>query len=337
MAEEYGVRLKVSADTEEARQQMDELLDRKAQRVQDATGTGTSQPQSVVGVSVDGARRAGRAAGQEFEKTVSKGPTGAMIGKALAGFVLHQGIGTALSLARTVGGDNTNLNRAQASISGAIQYGTMGAMVGGPWGAVIGGALGAGAGLFGAYGKEREDRQNTRVGMWQNAWQNSEGVLAGFGAMAQQRLLGWQGSRENRIEWLATNRQDLQARQRKAADDLSSFSGDKTSTRYAYLQGEYQRLSSQYNQALSAEMTERMKPLYDPYGASDFSDAFSRRGLNVGASVDIQSANEKIIDQQAQMVSLLQRLVDMSNSGAAANGERLGEALREIVAATALR
>lgn len=37
------------------------------------------------------------------------------------------------------------------------------------------------------------------------------------------------------------------------------------------------------------------------------------------------------------MVSLLQRLVDMSNSGAAANGERLGEALREIVAATALR
>ena len=40
MAEEYGVRLKVTADTAEAEKSMDQLLDRKARRVQDATGAG---------------------------------------------------------------------------------------------------------------------------------------------------------------------------------------------------------------------------------------------------------------------------------------------------------
>ena len=157
------------------------------------------------------------------------------------------------------------------------------------------------------------------------------------GAEAQKRLLGWQGSREARIEWLTSNRRDLQARQKESADRLAAFSGDQTSTAYTYLQGEYQRLSTLYNRALYDEDLERMSPLYDPYTASEFSDAFSRRGLTVGPSVDVASANGKVIELQERMVDLLQRIVDASNAGAAANGERLDAVLRDIVETTGLQ
>ena len=327
MAEEYGVKLKVTADTAEAEASMDQLLDRKARRVQDATGAGGESAASG-GVC---------AAGQEFERTVSGGGAGKAIGKALAGFALHQGLGAAFAFARTPGADNTNVSRAQSTLSGALQFGTAGAMLGGPAGAVIGAALGGAFGLAQQLARERQERRETRIGMWQTAWQNSEGLLAGFGAEAQRRLLGWQGSREARIEWLTANRRDLQARQKESADRLAAFSGDKTSTEYTYLQGEYQRLSTLYNRALYDEDMERMSPLYDPYTASEFSDAFSRRGLTVGPSVDVASANGKVIELQERMVDLLQRIVDASNAGAAANGERLGAVLRDIFETTGLQ
>ena len=57
MAEEYGVRLKVTADAADAEKSMDELLDRKARRVQDATGAG-GESAAAGGVSADSARRA---------------------------------------------------------------------------------------------------------------------------------------------------------------------------------------------------------------------------------------------------------------------------------------
>ena len=336
MAEEYGVKLKVTADTAEAEASMDQLLDRKARRVQDATGAG-GESAAPGGVSADSARKAGRAAGQEFERTVSGGAAGKAIGKALAGFALHQGLGTAFEFARTPGADNTSVSRAQSTISGALQFGTAGAMLGGPAGAVVGAALGGAFGLAQQLARERQERRETRIGMWQTAWQNSEGLLAGFGSEAQRRLLGWQGSREARIEWLTANRRDLQARQKESADRLAAFSGDKTSTEYTYLQGEYQRLGTLYNRAVYDEMQERMSPLYDPYTASEFSDAFSRRGLTVGPSVDVASANGKVIELQERMVDLLQRIVDTSNAGAAANSERLTAVLRDIFETTGLQ
>ena len=336
MAEEYGVKLKVTADTAEAEASMDQLLDRKARRVQDATGAG-GESAAPGGVSADSAKKAGRAAGQEFERTVSGGGAGKAIGKALAGFALHQGLGAAFAFARTPGADNTSVSRAQSTLSGALQFGTAGAMMGGPAGAVIGAALGGAFGLAQQLARERQERRETRVGMWQTEWQTDEGLLAGFGAEAQRRLLGWQGSREARIEWLTANRQDLQARQRAAHDRLAAFSGDKTSTEYTYLQGEFQRLSTLYSRAVYDEYQERMSPLYDPYTASEFSDAFSRRGLTVGPSVDVASANGKVIELQERMVDLLQRIVDTSNAGAAANSERLSAVLRDIFETTGLQ
>ena len=336
MAEEYGVRLKVTADTADAEKSMDELLDRKARRVQDAAGAG-GESAAAGGVSADSARRAGRAAGREFERAVSGGAAGKAIGRALAGFALHQGLGAAFSFARTPGADNTGVNRAQSAVSGALQFGTAGAMLGGPVGAAVGAALGGAFGLAQQLANERKERRETRVGMWQTAWQNNEGLLSGFGAEAQRRLLDRQGSRQARIEWLTANRKDVQARQVEARDRLAAFSGDRTSTEYTYLQGEFQRLSALSNRAVYDEMQERMSPLHDPYTASEFSDAFSRRGLTVGPAVDVASANGKVVDQQARMVDLLQRLVDASNAGAAANGERLTSALRDIFETTALQ
>lgn len=335
MAEEYGVKLKVTADTAEAQQQMDELLQRKSQRVRDAVSP--SNGEGATGGTGINAKRLGRNLGQSFNDEVSKGPSGKMIGKAIAGFILHQGIGTAFSFARTAGGDNTNVDRAQGAVGGAVQYGTAGAMIGGPWGALIGGALGGIMGLVGQLGKERQDRQNTRLGMWNSAWSSNESTMSGLGSVAQQRLLDWQGSRENRVEWLTQNRKDLWTREQEARKRLSDFNGDTSSKEYAYLQGDYQRTLSQYNQAISAEMQERIKPAYEMYDASEFSDAFSKRGLSVGASVDVGTANERIIDQQAKMVELLQEIVKASHDGAGMYGANLNEILNRIVQETALR
>lgn len=346
--EEYGVRLKVTADTADAKEKLDELIDEKSRRVQDAVqaldggGARPARPASPSapassGAADPGLRRSGRDFGKGFSEEVARGAAGKAIGKAFAGFVLHQGIGTAFSFARTAGGDNLAVDRAQSLASGALQFGTMGAMMGGPVGAAVGALVGGISGLASQLGREREQRQQTRMGMWQTVYQGNQQTLSGLGAIAQRRLLDWQGSRENRIDWLAHNREDLRARRNDASRRLADFGGDTSSAEYQVLQGEFQRLNGQYNAALSEEMQERMTPLRELYDAGDFADALSKRGLSVGPTVDVGSANEKVIEQQEKMVGLLQKIVDQANAGAGSTGAGLNGILHDIIDQTVLR
>lgn len=209
--------------------------------------------------------------------------------------------------------------------------------MGGPAGAAIGAVVGGLQGLIGQLGKEREDSMKTAASARMTALSADSSALSALGADARGRLLQWQGSRENRIEWLSGNRESLYERLRDSRRRLEGFGGDVGSQEYAYLKSNYERVSGEYATALVAEQRERMSPLYDPYGSGDFADSFSRRGLGVGPVVDVSSANDRIIEQQTRMVDLLQRIVDASNAGVGMGSQRLEDVLRDISDATRIQ
>lgn len=338
MADEYGIKLKVTADTADAQKELDRLLEAKSKRVQEAAAAaagGGAASSSPSGGSSDAGRKAGVAAAQEFNRAASAGSrktgrdiakgfgdeaaggaAGRAIGKAVAGFAMQQIVGTAFASARTPGGDNTNVDRAQSAVSGALQYGTMGAMLGGPWGAAIGALVGGVSGLAGQLAAERQQRQEVRNGYRMQWNQANESTLAGWGSMAKSRLLDWQGSREGRLEWLAENRMDTARAVNAAQAKMESVAGmDKTSNEFVRAQQDLSRAMAAYQTAVNDEAQERMRPLYDPYSVGDFGDSMGARGLFVGPQVDVAGANDKVIEQQTRMVDLLQKLVDLSNQG----------------------
>ena len=126
---DYEVKLRVDADAEDAKRDLDDI-EAKGQRVKRSLSGGG-------GGGGKGPRATGREMGDELGKVA-----GRAIGKAVAGFIAHQVSGLVFEGMRTHGGDNTNVNRAESTVGGALQGGTMGAMVGGPWGAAIGAVLG---------------------------------------------------------------------------------------------------------------------------------------------------------------------------------------------------
>ena len=336
MADEYGIRLKVTADTADARKEIDSLLEAKSRRVQEAAAaaTGGAAPSPGAGgasgssgrdwevqilrvgnETKKAAKEAGRAQSQTFTKEVKDANLGGLIGKAAAGFIVHQVAGTAFSLARTAGADNTGVDRAQGAFMGAGAGALMGARFG-PWGAAIGAAVGGVSGLVNQLAGERQQRQEVQNGYRMQWNQANESTLTGWGNMAKSRLLDWQGSRAGRLEWLEGNRMSTARALNAAQAKMDSVAGmDKTSNEFVKAQQDLSRAMTAYQTAVNDEAQERMKPLYDPYSVGDFGDSMGSKGLFVGPQVDVAGANDKVIEQQTRMVDLLQKLVDLSNQG----------------------
>lgn len=356
MAEEYGIKLRVTADTAEAKKQMDDLLERKAEKVREAAaGSGVgggATSSSPSGASSDAGKKTGAAAAQEFNRAAAAGAkktgrdiaksfgdeagggaSGRAIGKAIAGFAMHQIVGTAFAAARTPGGDNANIDRAQSAASGAMQYGTMGAMLGGPWGAAIGAALGGITGLVGQLTEERQRAGRDRQGMREQAYGSDRAVLDAIGGQAKSRLLDWQGSRDARVEWLSGNTKKVEGEYRKAIAAFNAVAGrDPESEEYKSRKAEFDRLTNAYAGARIEEYSERMKPMYDAYRSADFSDAFAKRGLGAGAQVDVTGANSEIIKNQERQEAALNKIVDIMNAWSSRQGGNVNEALNAISA-----
>ena len=342
-AEEYGVRLKVSADTEEARRELDSLLEEKSRRVKEAaaaasgasgSGGGSARTVEITAdtVRIDGGpesagARVPRDRQSQRADSDPGGISGRAVAKALAGFALHQGMQSAFAWARTPGADNTNVDRAQGAISGAVQFGTMGAMVGGPWGAAVGALVGGVSGLVQKLGEERQRREQAYQGMNDAARGANEGLLGQLGAEAQRRLLAGMGG-EERSAWLTSQRNDLQRKMDEARARFAAVAGgDPESEEYRYRQAEWHRLVGAYGQSLLAENVDRLGDAATPWRSGDFADSFQRRGMTVGPQVDLSAANSGIVEQQTRMVDLLQKLVDLANAGAGRGGENLDAAL----------
>lgn len=318
---DYEVKLRVDADGKQAEKELDEIESR-GQRVKRSLEGGG-------GGGGKGPRQQGREMGDESSKVA-----GRAIGKAVAGFIAHQVSGLVFEGMRTPGGDNTNVDRAEATVGGALQYGTMGAMVGGPWGAAIGALVGGVSSLVGQMQKERNRRaavdQNIRISNWQSA----EGATAGIGKSALGALLdrAWAGNggREKILRGQVKDTLGGYLDARRRFEEASGW--DPNSEAFKVRQSEFQGAQQAYFGAIQEYANEKIAGAGSarPYEAGEFKDAFSARGMFVGPQVDVAGVNDALGDRMQEQVNLLRQLVDISNQGAGYQNERFRELIDKV-------
>ena len=318
---DYEVKLRVDADGKEAEKELEEI-ESKGQRIKRTLGGGG-------GGGGKGPRQHGREMGDEFSKVA-----GRALGKAIAGFVAHQVAGIVFEGMRTYGADNTNVDRAQATVGGAMQYGTMGAMLGGPYGAMIGAFVGGVTSLVGQLQKERNQKAAVEQNIRLSNWQAAEGATAGIGKSALGALLdrAWTGN-GGRAEVLGKQVSDTLVQYKSARARLREASGwDQSSEAFKVRQADFQRAQQQYFGAAAEWANERIASIGNakPYEAGEFGDSFSARGMYVGPQVDVAGVNDQLGDRMDEQIGLLRQLVDITNQGAGYQNERFVEIITTL-------
>jgi len=256
--------------------------------------------------------------GETFGKAAGK-----QIGKIVAGYMLHEATGLIFRAMQTPGRESPQLAMAQSITGKALQYGTMGTMAGmafGPWGSVIGGGIGALAGgVAGYFGAEMDERDKAYVRSRQKLSLDMEdrGRERSLAAMkymtAEGRLFDSAPGREARVEMIGKEAdtlrkmlEDVTARLKSMIDERADQSGP------AFLAAVQER----GDLATRLQQLEAMKfkaGLTDPLGfaaASDFTDAFSKRGLYVGATVNPGDVNERIASVNEAQLEVLKQIAD---------------------------
>ena len=211
MATDYDLRLVVDADTSAAEKKLDALgasgksqsltpsaeAQDAAERVRQARGMGGRQSG---GAKIAGAGEFGREAGNVAGKA---------IGKAVAGFMATQVATLVFSAMKTPGGDNRNVNMAEAGVGGALRYGTMGAMLGGPVGAAIGAIGGAVAGLAAEARRQQQAVQARDQAIRVNDYSRGRDQAVQASDRAFGQLLDMAGGWKQRVEMLRARRDEL--------------------------------------------------------------------------------------------------------------------------------
>lgn len=318
---DYEVKLRVDADGKQAEKELDDI-EAKGQRIKRTLGGGG-------GGGGKGPRQQGRDMGEEFSKVA-----GRAIGKAVAGFVAHQVSGIVFEGLRTHGGDNTNVDRAEATAGGAMQFGTMGAMVGGPLGAAIGALVGGITSLVGQLQKEEKQKAAVGQGIRMSQWQAGEAATANIGKTALGALLdrAWSGN-GGRAAILREQAKTSLATYQEAKTRFDAASGwDQNSEAFKVRQADFQGAQQAYFSALQDYANEKISGIGNakPYEASEFSDSFSARGMFMGPQVDAADVNDKLGDRMDEQVSLLRQLVDISNRGAGYDSAHFRELIDKV-------
>lgn len=332
---DYKTVLVVGADTTEAEQKLDEL-EREADKVDGGEPAApapppppprpapppaappppppnappASPPPSPAAKPANPARD-----GDDFGRAAAR-----QIGRAVAGFALHQGAAIAFAAARTPGANNVGVDRAEAAIGGALQYGTVGAMLGGPLGAAIGGLAGAVSGLVRHEQELAKTIAESRQGRVDSAYRQevASSVRASDAAFAELLSGRTYGERARMLEarreelrtgpgqWSIANL-EASLRRREAAGDTQSHA---YRTETANLEMQRQREAALTDQIIATRMEDAA-----PWQlrAADFSDSFSRRGLTVGGDVATAALNEQVAIAREQ-VQLLRRIADMGTT-----------------------
>lgn len=356
---DYEVKLKVDAESGKAKRELDEIVAR-GKRVKSTLGIDDGartprpptpqppephesraparpQPPATPPPTPDkpgrsrrgNRRRDGHEMGDEFSKVAGKA-----IGKAIAGFVAHEVSGLVFEGFRTYGGDNTNVDRAQAAAGGALQYGTMGAMVGGPWGAAIGALVGGVTSLVGQLQKEKQQRAAVDQNIRMSYWQAAEGATSGIGKSALGALLdrAWAGN-GGRAAILRRQAKDMFGNYKDARSKFEEASGwDPNSEAFKVRQADFQGAQQAYFGALQDYANERIANAGSakPYEARELGDSFSARGMYVGPQVDVAGVNDTLGDRMQEQVNLLRQLVDISNAGAGHDSANFRELIDKV-------
>ena len=241
---------------------------------------------------------------------------GRAIGKAVAGFLAHEVATTIFNGLKTPGGDNRGVNQAEAGVGGALKYGTMGAMIGGIPGAILGGVGGA---IMGVY-QERQ-RQQKAVEARDNDLQNSlyrRTVDTAMGASdsAFGKYLELAGGWRQRQEMLRARRDEIEGGSgsfsiknlEKALKNLDPES-DKGRRVAANLEMQRGRVAALDQQLLDEGLGVAPSRL-DPASAAD---SWAKRGVQVGAQVDVAQVNEKIMGEVQSCRALLEKIANMTH------------------------
>ena len=241
---------------------------------------------------------------------------GRAIGKAVAGFLAHEVATTIFNGLKTPGGDNRGVNQAEAGVGGALKYGTMGAMIGGPLGAIIGGVGGA---IMGGY-QERQ-RQQKAVEARDNELQNSLYRRIVDTAMSASdsafgKSLDLAGSSRLRQEMIRSRRDEIESGSgsfsiknlEKALKNLDPES-DKGRRVAANIEMQRSRVAALDQQLLDEGLSVAPNRL-DP---ASVADSWAKRGVQVGAQVDVAQVNEKIMGEVQSCRALLEKIANMTN------------------------
>lgn len=322
MATEFDLRLVVDADTSEAQRKLDAL----------GGGQGPSRPQPPSDSAPGGApspaaqeaaervkRESGRAeagAGKQADEfgRAAGDVAGRLIGKAVAGFVAHQLAGTVFAAMKTPGGDNRAVNMAEAGVGGALQYGTMGAMIAGPIGAAVGAAAGAVAGLA-----QEAVRQKQAVAARDQAIREADyarerdtPIRASDQAFAQS--LEMAGGWRQRVAMLRARRDEINAGDgewsvKNLAAQLKVLDPESSRGRVvaASLETQKNRVAQ-----LDLQMLQEGLP-WQPgrLEAGQLADSWAKRGIGIGATVDVSQVNDRIMSEVQSCRQLLERIANM--------------------------
>ena len=239
---------------------------------------------------------------------------GRAIGKAVAGFMAHEVAGTIFTALKTTGGDNRNVNQAEAGVGGALRYGTMGAMLGGPLGAIIGGIGGAIMGVFQEQQRQRKVREARDNELELQERDMVRGVTGSASDSAFTRSLelagGWRQRREmirarrNEIEHGEGGRSiDTLKKNIKDADPESDY-GKELAQVLQMQMGRWASLARQ-------EIDEGLAVAPGRLDAGSAADSWAKRGVFVGAQVDVAQVNEKIMGEVQSCRVLLEKIASM--------------------------
>ena len=325
MATNYDLKLVVDADTTEAQRKLDALGGGSSGGGASPSGSSVPSPSPAAQEAAERVRRF-RLDSNYKPNNLSNNPddfgkkagdvAGKAIGKAVAGFLAHEVATTIFTGLKTPGGDNRTVNQAEAGVGGALKYGTMGAMVGGIPGAIIGGVGGA---IMGVY-QERQ-RQTKAVEARDNEMRNSLYRRTVDTAMSASdsafgRSLEHAGGWRQRQEMIRARRDEIEngsgsfsiKNLEKALKNLDPES-DKGKRVAANIEMQRSRVAALDQQLLDEGLAVAPSRL-DP---GSVADSWAKRGVQIGAQVDVAQVNERIMGEVQSCRALLEKIANMTN------------------------
>lgn len=320
MATNYDLKLVVDADTTEAQRKLDAL----GGGASGSPSGGGSAPAPSPAAEEAAARVRGFRLDSNYKPNLSNNPdvfgkkagelAGKAIGKAVAGFLAHEVSATIFNGLKTTGGDNRTVNQAEAGVGGALKWGTMGAMLGGPLGAAIGGLGGALMGVF----QERQ-RQKKEIEADENAtiisdFARKRDTAISASDSAFSRSLELAGGYRQRLDALRARREEIaNGSGNTSIKSLEGFlkgadpNARSTIELKGILEAQKSRVASLDQQILQEGLAVAPSRL-DPGGVTD---SWAKRGVQVGAQVDVAQVNEKIMGEVQSCRALLEKIANM--------------------------
>ena len=239
---------------------------------------------------------------------------GKAIGKAVAGFLAHEVATTIFNGLKTPGGDNRGVNQAEAGVGGALKYGTMGAMLGGPLGAIIGGVGGAVMGVFQERQRQAKAVEARDQAIRVSDYSRSRDTAFGAADSAFGKSLELAGGWRQRQEMLRARRDEIESGRgswsvKNLMETLKGLDPESERGKVVAANLEIQKSRvAQLDRQLVDEGLAVAPSRMDP---ASVADSWAKRGVQVGAQVDVAQVNEKIMGEVQSCRTLLEKIANM--------------------------